>query len=137
MTADRNRNRAFAYVVGVFAVGFAAGALAMNLYLASAESADPGRTSGRHESKKALLEKLTEELRLAPEQAEQIDLILSETREEYMRLRKETQPRYQDIRGRSRDRIRAVLGPDQLSRFEEMVRQRDEERKKQFEKDSR
>lgn len=123
-------------VMAVFAIGFLAGGLTMNLYFTTVKSADPAPATSSRESKKELLGRLTEELKLSPEQAQQIEGILTETREDYLRLRRETHPQYQQIRTRSRDRIRQALRPDQLPRFEEMVRQRDEERKRQFEKES-
>lgn len=137
MGSDTGRKKALLLVVTIFAIGFLAGALTMNLYFTTAKGADPTRGGSSHETKRDLLDELTKELQLTSEQTQQIDAVLTETREEYLRLRKETRPHYQLIRSRSRDRIRQVLRADQLPKFEEMVRQRDEERKKLYEKESR
>jgi len=58
-------------------------------------------------------------------QAQQLSEIMEETRDEYRQLREEMSPRFQEIRSRTRDRIRGILRPDQLEAFEKMTAERD------------
>jgi len=52
------------------------------------------------------------------DQQQRVEGILRESGEEFARLRQEMRPRFQAIRGRTRDQIRGVLDPEQRARFE-------------------
>jgi hypothetical protein len=125
-------------VAAVFVIGFAAGALSLNLYqhLTSSKKPDPPR--GRSEY---ILEKMKEEVGLTSDQQDRIKKILDETGEKYIEIRKDIdpvmkpfEPRFDAVRQESRARIRALLSEDQLPRFEEMVRKQDETREKERER---
>jgi hypothetical protein len=126
-------------VLAIFVIGFAAGALSMNLYdhLASRSSNDTGPPYGS----KDLLNRLNQKLSLSDEQKQEIGTILDETSEKYIEIRrdiqprvKEFEPRFEAVRLQSRDRIRAVLRPDQLPKYEEMVQESDRRREEMNEK---
>jgi Spy/CpxP family protein refolding chaperone len=134
-----NQTKARLLVLAVFVIGFAAGALSMNLYQSAGGPEKNGHTKVRGGNPPDhIVKKMTERLNLTPEQQESIRTILSETFEQYNAIREEInpkiRPRFDAARQQGRDRMRAVLTPEQLPIFEEMVkeqdRQREEERKR-------
>jgi len=98
-----------------FLLGAAAGGLGIGLYQGRMglwhRPRDPER------SRQFVLRHLTRELDLRPEQQRQVEAILGETGQEFARLRQDVGPRVREIRGRSRDKIRAILSPDQQTKF--------------------
>jgi len=138
MESNTSQRKARLIVAAVFVIGFAAGALSLNLYqhLTSSKKPDPPR--GRSEY---ILEKMKEEVGLTSDQQERIKKILDETGEKYIEIRKDIdpvmkpfEPRFDAVRQESRARIRALLSEDQLPKFEEMVRKQDETREKERER---
>lgn len=138
MESNTSQRKARLIVAAVFVIGFAAGALSLNLYehLTSSKKPDPPR--GRSEY---ILEKMKEEVGLTSDQQERIKKILDETGEKYIEIRKDIdpvmkpfEPRFDAVRQESRARIRALLSEDQLPKFEEMVRKQDEMREKERER---
>ena len=96
-----------AAALAIFLLGFAAGALAPSAYRAWVR--DGGR-QGR-------LDKMSEDLKLTPGQKEQMRQIFGETRTRLEALRKESEPRFAEIRGDADERIRRVLTPEQWEEF--------------------
>lgn len=86
-----------------------------------------GRGGGRNRG--AAFEEMRRELNLTDEQAAQVRSILEETRGEYRALREETRPRYDRIRHGARERIRALLTPEQRERFDKRMAERDARRR--------
>lgn len=138
MESNTSQGKARLIVAAVFVIGFAAGALSLNLYqhLTSSKKPDPPR--GRSEY---ILGKMKEEVGLTTDQQEQIKNILDQTGEKYFEIRKDIEPvmkpfepRFEAVRQESRDRIRSLLTDEQLPKFEEMVRKQDEMREKEREK---
>jgi len=116
--------KAIVLVLGVFILGMIVGGL--GLYLAegrvlrgSAQRGGPGR----------VVQQLTTDLGLGAEQQKQLETILEETRSRYEKLYETIQPERQKIREEGRDRIRAILSPEQRAKFEEFVRRIDERNK--------
>ncbi len=129
MTIRDGSWRARLTVLGLFALGVALGALAMDLYQQSVRGRGPIEPPSRRESaRERHLQYLVKELRLTPEQTEQVRRILDETRQEFLQLRNEMRPRFEEIRRRSRERLRAVLTPEQQAKFEELIRRQEQER---------
>jgi len=73
---------------------------------------------------------LTEQIHLTPEQAQQLDTIISGMQVEFKSIRKQVDPQLEEARQRGRNQIRAILKPDQKPGFEDFLRRLDEERKK-------
>ena len=93
--------------LAIFLLGFAAGALAPNAYRAWVRD---GTRQGR-------LDKMSEDLKLTPEQKEQMRQIFGETRTRLEALRKESEPRVAEIRRDADERIKQVLTPEQWEEF--------------------
>jgi hypothetical protein len=134
-----SQTKARLIVLAVFVIGFAAGALSMNLY-DRFSSQGPDKDGSRH-GPNYLLTKMDRNLDLSDEQEKEVGAILEEANQKYTEIRrdmqpriKEYEPRFESIRLQSRDRIRAVLKPDQLPKFEEMVQESDRRREEMNEK---
>ncbi len=139
MESNRNsQSKARLIVVSVFVIGFAAGALALNLYqsLNGSNKKDPRRGGTEF-----LIGKMNEEVGLTSDQQEKIRKILDETSEKYKQIRVEIdplvkpfEPRFNAVRQESRDRIRALLTSEQLPKYEEMVQKHDKMREQERER---
>ncbi|HLG18054.1 MAG TPA: hypothetical protein VJH03_26670 [Blastocatellia bacterium] len=115
-----SKTKAGFVVLAIFVIGFAAGGLSMNLYLRA------GGPGPRGNPREFILKKMTDELALAPEQREQIGAVLDETFSRYSEIRKEMEPRMTAVRQQGREKIRAILTPQQVPKFEEMLRRQDD-----------
>lgn len=137
-SSAKSQSKARLIVVSVFVIGFAAGALSLNLY----QQLNPSsKKDGPRGGAEFLIKRMNEEVGLASDQQEQIKKILDETSEKYRELRKEMdpaiknfEPRFNAVRQESRDRIRALLTPEQLPKYEDMVKKHDETRKQERER---
>ena len=99
-----------------FVLGVGTGALGLGLYQTRTGWWGARRDAGRFQE--LMLKRLTSELDLRADQQQQVEVILRGSGEEFARLRQEIRPRFQEIRERSRDRIRALLEPGQQAKFE-------------------
>jgi len=126
-------------VITVFVIGFAAGALSLNLYerLTSASNKEPNP----RDRAGLYIKKMNDKMKLTSDQQSKIRDILDNTGKRYSEIRQKMQPCVKDFvpqfdaaRQQGRDEIRAVLSENQLPKFEEMVEEQDrlhqEEREK-------
>ena len=107
---DRVRKNSWlvrAAALAIFLLGFAAGALAPSAY----------RAWVRDSPRQGRFEAMSERLKLTPEQQEQVRQIFGETRTRLEALRKESEPRFAEIRRDADERIRQVLTPEQWEEF--------------------
>lgn len=107
----RNNWLVRAVAVAIFVLGFAAGALAPRAYRAWVR--DGARDGG-----KGRIEQMSEDLKLTPEQATQVKQIFDDTRSQLQALRKESEPRFAEIRRQADERMRQVLTPEQWEQFQ-------------------
>lgn len=115
-----NRKAAFLVAV-VFVLGLALGGLSTHL------AAD--RLGGNH-GKKSWTEELTRELNLTPDQQAQLKTILDETRGKFEAIYEQYRPQMDQARREGRQKIRGILSPEQLPKFEAFLQRVDEARKK-------
>jgi Spy/CpxP family protein refolding chaperone len=99
-----------AAALAIFVLGFAAGALAPAAYRAWVRGGDGG---GRRDR----FEKMSEDLKLTREQQEQVRQIFGETRTRLEALRRESEPRFAEIRRDADERLKQVLTPEQWEAF--------------------
>ena len=114
-------------ILAVFVLGLAAGGLSMNLYerLTNAPT-----HSERPHGTDYVLDKLNNRLNLSSDQQASIREILKGTFDQYREIKNDIEPQMDVVRQQGRQRIRELLRPDQLPKYEEMVRERDAEREK-------
>ena len=95
----------------IFVLGFAAGVLALNVYKRW------GRT-GAEQPREARFERMLDRLQLNADQKTQVHQILSDTRGQLQALRKESEPRFEEIRHQADERLQKVLTPEQWQQFQ-------------------
>ena len=83
-----------------------------------------------------MLIQMTKQLSLDTDQQEKIKAIITETFDQYKQLRHENEPRVDAIRQKSREKMRAVLKPEQIPQFETMCLGLDKKRE-EFEKEKK
>ena len=101
-------------VVTIFVAGFVAGVLALNIYRGRPwPSTRPLGRGG--------LEQMLDKLNLSAEQKPQVSAIFDEARADLMRLRKESGPRFREVRERTDARLQSVLTPEQWTEFRRLT----------------
>lgn len=98
--------------VAIFVLGFAAGALAPRAYRAWVRG---GSQEVRAEDR---IKRMSEDLRLTPEQESQVRQLFGDTRAQLQALRKESEPRFAEIRRQADERMRQILTPEQWEQFQ-------------------
>ena len=117
-----SKTKAGLVVLAIFVIGFAGGALSMNLY----QRATAGGAWRNGKPQDFIIQKMDERLKLTSQQREQIRAVLDDNFSRYSEIRKEIEPRMSAVRQQGREKIRAVLTPEQLPKFEEMTRKIDD-----------
>jgi hypothetical protein len=118
------KQRAAAWVAIVFLLGASLGGVVGYIFAHRAVSASMMESVSQRRAHK--VEQLTRLAHLNPDQRQQLDGILNELHAEYKTLddeRDETRQKY-------RNKIRGILTQDQISGYEEFLREMDEERKR-------
>jgi Spy/CpxP family protein refolding chaperone len=120
---DRVRRNSWlvrAAALAIFVLGFVAGALAPGAYRAWVRG-------GGQESRQDRFGEMSTRLKLSTEQKAQVQQIFGETRNRLEALRKESEPRFAEIRRQADERMRQVLTPEQWEQFQ---KSRDEGRRR-------
>lgn len=97
----------------LFGLGFLAGVLSLNLYQ---------RRETRQGLRREGFEQALKQLSLNADQQTKVDSILTDTRNQLRDVRKEESPRVSDIRKKARERLQAVLTPEQWRQLQEKMR---------------
>ena len=82
----------------------------------------------RAPSRERIVGHLKRELNLSDAQVQQIGQIMDEAAKKHQLLQQQVEPQFQALHKETRDRIRQILNPDQLQKFNELVRRHEEER---------
>jgi Spy/CpxP family protein refolding chaperone len=104
-------------VVVIFLLGFAAGALTLNLYHSN-------RSVAWSEGRRNRFERMISRLDLNEDQKARVEKILSDARIQFREVRKETQPRFDEVRAQVQERLKEVLTPEQWQKFQQMIEER-------------
>ena len=94
----------------IFLLGFTAGILALNVYRGWARNAPP----------RDRFEQLAERLKLNADQKTRMQQIFGDTREQLRALRKESEPKMDEIRKRADDNLQQVLNAEQWQQFQKI-----------------
>jgi DNA anti-recombination protein RmuC len=110
-TPSRNKWQIRGAAILIFLLGFAAGMLALGAYRAWARRATtpPDR-----------FEQLATRLQLNADQKTKVQQIFGDTRQQLQALRKESEPRVNDIRQQTDQQLQKVLTPDQWQKFQQL-----------------
>lgn len=127
-TETKNVWQIRAATLGIFLLGFLAGALALNAY-----HVWYGAAAG-NVSRKERFERVFNQLELTEQQKAETQQIFNETREKLQRLREEGEPRVREIRSQADIRLQKVLTPEQWHKFQQF---RDEMRSQEKRDDKR
>jgi Spy/CpxP family protein refolding chaperone len=112
--------------LGLFALGFIAGALLLNLYHSRIQSAGKGREWGGPGFMRT--ENLTERLQLSAEQEGEVEKIFDEARAQLSEVRKQSEPKFAEIRKQTEERLQQVLSAEQWQQFQQLKSQMQERR---------
>lgn len=96
----------------IFLLGFAAGALALNVYKRWSRGGDDASRQNR-------FERMLDSLQLSADQKTQVHQILGDTRTQLQGLRKESEPKVVEIRRQADERLQKVLNADQWKQFQQ------------------
>ncbi len=134
MENDKKRGEAALLVLVVFLLGVLLGGIGNHLW---AERVWGKQITTGQPTKGQIVSDLTKELQLTPEQQKQLASIVDDTRTQWRALYSTIEPQHEQIRQQSRDRIRAILAPDQKPKFEEFMKHLDEQRQKDDQQQAR
>lgn len=126
MDANQRNRKAVLLVFLVFVLGIALGAVGTYLVTTRVLAARPLPDH----SAASRMAMFTRDLNLDPDQQRQIQQILTETRARYAEIHSQADPEYEAVRHQGRERIRQVLRLEQRPKFEELLRQMDEDRRR-------
>ncbi|MGH9784093.1 MAG: hypothetical protein ACRD88_07890 [Terriglobia bacterium] len=120
------KSRATIYLLLIFLCGMAGGAVATNLWIHWGRERNQNVTQAapRQNRTQRTVARFTRDLSLTPEQAQQLTVILDETRQKYRAEEDAT-------RREARDRIRAILNDEQRAVYEEIIADADKRRRQQ------
>ena len=130
VNSNNTKREAAVLVFVVFLLGLLVGGVGNHLW--------GERVWGRQEpavhmgppSRARILNDFTHELQLSPEQQYKIGGIIDDTRAQVRALYSPLDAQHEKIRQQCRDRIRAVLTPEQVPKFEAFMQRIDEQRKR-------
>jgi len=109
----------------VFILGCVTGASLDGIYRMRAGAERQVVTAPSIRDTDAYFDTLKHELTLSPEQENSMQMILNRTRDEYKAVCADVRPRYDVVRARAREQMRALLTPDQQEQFDLIVTQED------------
>ena len=114
-------------VLAVFLLGVVVGGLGLHVMRTGAAPPPPPPPATGPD----VVKQLDAECSLTADQEKQIRAIMDDVMSQYHQIYEPIRPQIEGVRQAGRQRIRALLTPDQLPKFEEWLRRMDEERKKQ------
>jgi Spy/CpxP family protein refolding chaperone len=111
------KRRVYLYFVLTFLLGAVIGGVGLYLY------AWYGGHWRRPMNRSQFVHDLTRQLKLSEQQASQVTGIMDGSRKKYDELHSQVRPQFEALRDQTDSQIRQVLTPDQVSKFDELVRQ--------------
>jgi hypothetical protein len=114
--------KAIASIMIVFVLGALAGTLVTNKVCQ--QRADNLIKGEPRSTREFIVRRLNLELHLDAAQQEQLRAIVQETHAEMKHLRMQFRPQTEEILARSQEKVRAILRPDQIEKYEKIVAER-------------
>ena len=106
----RNRWQVRIAATIIFVLGFAAGILALNVY----------RSFARDRNPRDRFEQMADKLQLTADQKTKVQAIFADTREQLRAVRRESEPKMNEIRSQADGRLQTVLTPEQWQQFQKI-----------------
>ena len=128
MDANRGNRKAVLLVFILFVLGVALGSVGTYVVTAHVQAARPHASLAHNYAGTVAL--FTHGLSLSPDQEKQLEAIFNDMRGNYQALHQKLDPEYEQVRQQGRDRIRQILTPEQRPKFEDLLRQIDEDRRR-------
>jgi Spy/CpxP family protein refolding chaperone len=133
MRTNNARVEAAVLVFVVFVLGILLGGVGSHLRDERVEGQVQAQTAAQLNLKPTRNERvndLTQRLQLTPEQQKQVGAVFDDTVSKWQALYAPLDTAHEQIRQQGRANIRAILTPDQQVKFDEFLKQLDEQRKK-------
>jgi hypothetical protein len=134
MLSGENKGKALALITLVFFLGIALGAVGHSVadrrVLGARTPAQPPAFLQPRPNPPRAVARLTNELKLTPEQQKQIGEILADMQHRYDVVHDQMNPQFEQIREQGHEQIRQVLSPDQRPKFEDFLQRVAEERRR-------
>jgi Spy/CpxP family protein refolding chaperone len=127
MPNNKTRSEAAILVIVVFFLGVLLGGVGNHVW---GERVWGRQTSFAHPSRDQLVAALTQNLQLNAEQQQQLGAIIDDTRAQIHVVYAPADAQREELRQKGRNRIRAILTPEQKPKFDAFMQRVDEERKK-------
>lgn len=128
MDANQGSRKAYLLVFVLFILGIALGSVGTYLVTMRVQAARPQATLAHNPAHAMAM--YTRGLNLNADQQSQMQAILNDMRAGYAALHEKLDPEYEQVRHQGRERIRQILTPEQRPKFEDLLRQIDEDRRK-------
>ena len=127
MENSKKRSEAAVLVLVVFLLGALLGGVGNHVW---GERVWGKQTINTQPTRNQLVGDLTRDLQLTPDQQQQLGSIVDDTRAQWRTLYTTIEPQHEQIRKQARDRMRAILTPEQKPKFEAFMHRIDEQRQK-------
>ena len=127
MENTKKRGEAAVLVLVVFLLGTLLGGVGNHVW---GERVWGKQTINTQPTRNQLVSDLTQDLQLTPDQQKQLGSIVDDTRSQWRALYTTIEPQHEQIRQQARDRMRAILTPEQKPKFEEFMHRIDVQRQK-------
>ncbi|MGA8027504.1 MAG: hypothetical protein WB992_10175 [Bryobacteraceae bacterium] len=129
---QRNQLAAVLLAVLLFCCGVAAGVLGERYYSVRGVSAKSSEGSRRH-----YISEMESRLKLTPAQVSELETIADETKAKYKAVRDSYRPEMLKIKQDHINRVKAILTPEQVPAYEQLVAEREQRAKEQEERERR
>jgi esterase/lipase len=129
MSEPTVQQKATLWLAVIFVLGAALGGV-FGYYFAHRSYASERKPMSAEAKRAQRREKLTREVQLTVDQQKQVVAILDQSQVEYKAIHDVMDPQIESVRQKTRDQIRALLNPEQKPKFEEFLRNMDEEHKR-------
>jgi hypothetical protein len=116
-------------LLGIFLLGIFVGVVGDRVMQLVYRGAGAGHAEGRDQGPNRAIDMLTERLKLRPDQVQKIDGILDQAGQEYMKVRTQIRPQFDEIRNRQRNQIQAILDPQQQEAYALLIKESEQRRR--------
>jgi Spy/CpxP family protein refolding chaperone len=133
METTKARREAAILFIAVFVLGVVFGGVGNHLWNQHVSGEPITIITQAHPTRDQLIDNFCQQVQLTPEQRKQLSAIMDDTAAKWKALYAPLDAQKEAIRQEGRARIRAILAPSQVPKFEEYMKRVDQERKAQAE----